>query len=66
MTSSNLAATAEAAVLTWTIVLATIIFSAGYLWHRLKEAFPELFRHKSKRYLDESDAQRENFDDPTF
>jgi hypothetical protein len=47
MTAPTLA-TVEMAVLTWTIILATVIFSAGYLWHRLKEAFPELFRRKPK------------------
>lgn len=36
----------ETAVLEWTVVLGTIIFCAGYIWHRLKQAFPEFFKRK--------------------
>jgi hypothetical protein len=57
MISYNEAVTTEVMILTWTIVLATVISSAGYLWHRLKEAFPEFFRlkPKSKRYLEDAE-----------
>ncbi len=37
----------ESVVLEWTVLLGTIIFCAGYLWHRLKEAFPEFFKRKT-------------------
>jgi hypothetical protein len=38
---------AETVVLEWTVLLGTIIFCAGYLWHRLKEAFPEFLNRKT-------------------
>lgn len=38
---------AETVVLEWTVLLGTVIFCAGYLWHRLKEAFPEFFKRKA-------------------
>jgi hypothetical protein len=37
----------ETVVVEWTVLFGTIIFCAGYLWHRLKEAFPELFKQKT-------------------
>lgn len=38
---------AETVVLGWTALLGTIIFCASYLWHRVKQAFPELFKQKN-------------------
>jgi hypothetical protein len=37
----------ETTVLEWTVALGTVIFCAGYLWHRLKQAFPEFFKKRS-------------------
>jgi hypothetical protein len=48
MTSPDWASQAETFLLKWTPVASLAIFIAGYLWHRLKEAFPELLKRKGK------------------
>jgi hypothetical protein len=48
MTSPDWASQSEIFLLKWTPVVSLAIFVAGYLWHRLKETFPELLKRKTK------------------
>lgn len=39
----------ETFLLKWTPVVSLAIFVAGYIWHRLREAFPEFLKRKNDR-----------------
>lgn len=49
MVSPDLASQTESFLLKWVPVVSLAIFAAGYIWHRLKEAFPELLKRKTAR-----------------